>query len=534
MGAFEAQFRFGSALWADEAAMKPLLRGTGPYLGLDPRGRVLRHCSDGPMLMVAGSGAGKGVTGGIMHNACGYTGSMLCVDLKGETAAVSLAAQAAMGKPAFCVNPAGLLGLPNHSTDPLDILKAGAASLVPDAKMIAEMLTPLSGSSSGKYFEEKSRQLIESILIADVEQNGKTGLRNLYRIANAIEGDPDTWIAFGERMLQSGYEHVRRMAAELAFKMRDAPKEASGILGETTKCLSFLDDPAFLAGLDKPDFSLEVLCERAANVYVNVPAEYVGIWSPYLRLLIGVAMLYKQRRPDRPRVYFLIDEAGQLGKADFLMRAMTFGRGGGLLTQAIYQSIGQISEAFGRDGAKTILSSSQVKQFFGVRDLETAEMVSRMLGNQTLEFDAALEQAAAQTRKAHLIRELMAGSDPVQTGLDYAQQTRASTDRKKMARPLMTPDEILRMPEDRQILFVSGINCPPVAAWRKPYFAARDLAGRFSPNPYHPPLDRVRVPTRFGSKWAWVITEPVPDRFRDFPQYEQSGLWSYIEGYRPT
>ena len=117
-------------------------------------------------------------------------------------------------------------------------------------------------------------------------------------------------------------------------------------------------------------------------------------------------------------------------------------------------------------------------------------------------------------------------------GLNYAQQTRASVDRKKMQRPLMSPDEVLGMPEHRQILFVSGINCPPVAAWRGAYFAARELAGRFHPNPLHPPLDRVRVPTRFGSRRAWVITEPVPDRFADFPQY-QSGLWSYIEGYGP-
>jgi hypothetical protein len=66
-----------------------------------------------------------------------------------------------------------------------------------------------------------------------------TGLRRLYRIVNAIQGDPDPWIPFGERRLTSVYEHVRRTAAERAFKLRDAPKEAAGILGEATKALSF-------------------------------------------------------------------------------------------------------------------------------------------------------------------------------------------------------------------------------------------------------------------------------------------------------
>jgi len=89
------------------------------------------------------------------------------------------------------------------------------------------------------------------------------------------------------------------------------------------------------------------------------------------------------------------------------------------------------------------------------------------------------------------------------------------------------------MPEDRQILFVSGINCPPIAAYRKPYFQHRSLAGRFMPNPYHPPLDKVRVAGRFGTRVRRVITEPVPEKFAEYPQYE-SGLWSYVEGYRPS
>lgn len=169
MAAFNEEFRFGSALWAGEAELTPLLRGKGLYLGLDPRGRSLRHPSDGPALMIAGSGAGKAVSGGLMYNACSYPGSMLIADFKGEIAAVSLAVQAAMNKPAYCVNPAGILGLPNHPVDPLDILTSGSSTLVPDAKMISEMLVPLSGSNNGKYFEEKARLLLEAIMVADTE-----------------------------------------------------------------------------------------------------------------------------------------------------------------------------------------------------------------------------------------------------------------------------------------------------------------------------------------------------------------------------
>lgn len=533
MPAFNEEYRFGSALWAEARELRPLLRGSGLYLGLDEQGRYLRHPGDGPALMIAGSGAGKAVSGGLMVNACTYPGSMLIADFKGEIAAVSLAAQAALGKHAYCVNPAGILGLPNHPTDPLDILKAGAATLIPDAKMISEMLVPLSGSNNGKYFEEKARLLLEALMVADVQRSGAGSLRNLYRLVNAIESDPDTWLAFLEQMGASVFEHVRSIAGEMFYKQKDSPKEFGAVVSEAKKALSFLDDPSFLFGLESPAFSLRVLCERPCNVYINIPAEYIGVWSPYLRLLIGVAMLYKQRETKAPRVVFMIDEAGQLSRADFLVRAMTFGRGAGILTQAVFQDLGQITKHYGREGVQTFIGSAQVRQFFGVRDLETAEMISKMLGNQTLSFDPELEQAGARRNKAHIVRELLAGADPFEAGLNYAHQARAAVDRKKMARALLTPDEILRMPEDRQILFVSGINCPPVAAWRRAYVLHRELAGKFMPNPYHPPVDRVRVITRFRKRWARVVTEPVPEKFSDYPQY-QSGLWSYIEGYRPS
>lgn len=358
-------------------------------------------------------------------------------------------------------------------------------------------------------------------------------LRNLNRVLCAIDGNPETWFSVLESMGASRYEHVRSAAGEALYKMKEAPKEWSGIVGEARKSLSFLDIPALFDGLKKPDFSLSVLCERRCNVYLIIPPEYAGVLSPYIRLLCGVAMLYKQRRPDAPRLVALLDEIGQIGPAPFVLRALTYGRGSGLQTQVIYQSFGQIAAQFGHEGAQTAISSCAVRQVFGVRDLETAEKVSRMLGTQTLSFDDGLTQAAARTRKSHIVRQLMDGGDPFAAGLDYAQQERASINRTKQARPLLTPSEILGMPEDRQLLFVSGIGCPPVAAYRKPFFLHRELAGRFLPNPYHNERDGyVRVPGFFGPTWKRVITEPVPECFADYPQY-QSGYWSYVEGYRP-
>jgi type IV secretion system protein VirD4 len=527
---FNEEHAFGSARWADAEERRPLLAGSGLYLGTDEHGRVYRHPGGGPALMIAGSGAGKGRDGGLMFNACTYPGSMLIVDVKGEIAAVSIAAQVAMEKYAFCVNPASLHGLPNHTTDPLHILEAGSPTLVYDAKLLAEMLKPLSGSNNAAYFELGTRLLFEAVMLTCVEHDGHASLPHLYTMIKAIDGNPDKWAAFSELMYQSRYEHVRSVIGELMTKLRDAPKEAGGITGEAVKALSFLDDPGMRAGLEKPDFSLSVLTERRCNVYINVPAEYVGIWGPYLRLLIGVAMLYKQRRPQAPRVVFMLDECGQLGRADFLLRAMTFGRGAGIQTQAVFQDLGQIATHYGPQGIRTFMASSEVMQFFGVGDKDTAEMLSPMLGKETLSFNAELERMAARRAMTQIMRQVMDGADPFDASVLLAEQARIATDRKTMARPLMMPDEILCLPPDRQILFVR--NMRPVLAWKKPYYSFPELAGRFLPNPFHPPTDRVLIAEGGRMRWARVVTERVPERFAHYPQY-QSGQWSYVAGYRP-
>jgi type IV secretion system protein VirD4 len=128
---------------------------------------------------------------------------------------------------------------------------------------------------------------------------------------------------------------------------------------------------------------------------------------------------------------------------------------------------------------------------------------------------------------------MFSGADPFAAGMNYGYQVQASVHRVKQARLLMTPDEVLNMPEDKQVIFISGKNLMPIYADKFPYFTNPAMAGAFMPNPYHPPMDSVQVITRSGAKRKPVITERVPAEFAHYPQYE-SGDWSFIKGYRPT
>lgn len=540
MDDFNEEFRFGSAGWTSEGATHRagLFGNAGPMLGYMGQ-RPLRVDGDAPIITIGGAGSGK-LRDLLAYNTCGCIAGnghwtaprrMFVHDSRGELAAVSMQNHARLKKAAYCINPFGLHGLPQHRVNPLDMLRPDSPTLHADTKLLTADVMPLSGSPNGEFFELRGRQWSEGITLHHVIEHGGVTLPQVYDLFLAIE-DPRQWPDIGESMLNSPLPEVRQTAIEIHTKRGEAPKEYSAIMSEIAKSLGFLSDPAIYRALSHPDFSLEELCKEDCSVFNMIPAEYAALLAPMNRLVIGAAMLYKFRHPAAPRVLFLVDEAATLGRFESLLRGYTYGRGMGVRMWSIWQDVGQITRNFGHGALSSFLGSSQTRQFFGVRDLDTARLISAMLGSQTLEFDPVLDQAAAHRNMLHAARQMLEGEDPFTIALNARQQALAAVTRTKQGRLLMTPDEILAMPEDRQILFISGLGLKPILANKYPYFTRREMAGGYMPNPYHPPGDSVHVRGFFGQRRAPVITERVPQRYAHLPQY-QSGQWSFVKGYRP-
>src|SRR5216684_925251 len=124
---------------------------------------------------------------------------------------------------------------------------------------------------------------------------------------------------------------------------------------------------------------------------------------------------------NKHRLLFLIDEFPSLKRMEIFADALSYMAGFGLKAYLITQDIRQIVDEYGRN--ESIVSNCQVRVAFAPNQYDTAELLSKMTGTQTI-------------RKASFN---FSGSrmSPI---LD-----RVSTHMDEIERPLMTPDEIMRL-----------------------------------------------------------------------------------------
>jgi type IV secretion system protein VirD4 len=157
-----------------------------------------------------------------------------------------------------------------------------------------------------------------------------------------------------------------------------------------------------------------------------------------------------EQRSNRHRLLLLIDEFPSLNRMEIFADALSYMAGYGLKAYLITQDIRQIVDAYGQN--ESIVSNCHVRIAFAPNQLETAELLSKMTGTTTVQ---KATYNFSGSRFAPVMNHINASVDNVQ-------------------RPLMTPDEVLRLLPPRKrgegnqerivapgqmLIFVSG-HCP--------------------------------------------------------------------------
>lgn len=211
--------------------------------------------------------------------------------------------------------------------------------------------------------------------------------------------------------------------------------------------------------LGRSGFRFADLKTQTATVFLVLPPDRLETYARWLRLMVTQSLLEMARSPAKPAepVLYLLDEFAALGYLAPVERAMGLMAGYGVQLWPILQDVHQLRATYAKR-AGSFFSNAAVLQVFGVNDHETAQLVSNLLGQQTVVFHTLSDTTGP----------LLSKVDPT-----------TSENEQRTGRPLMTPDEVRNLEADAQLLFLAGQRL--VYAGKLRYYNDRRFEGLFDP-----------------------------------------------------
>ncbi len=458
----ETSGTFGEAAFAtlEECEAAGLTNPEGLYLGLLD-GQPLFYSGKAHLLTCAPARQGKGI-GFVIPNLLHYPGSVVVTDPKGELAAVTAAhRRSRLGHRVVVLNPWGLHGLPQDRINPLAVLIVLASDprlqrgLSDEVRAIVLVIYPEPEDPRNFYFREGTRSIIRfSILSRALLAPKRCTLPEVWRLVAS------------PKRLERAIEEARRsdalggvladLADDLAAQMKENPEHFEDFRSGALQVLSIYEPGGYLAdAVSGSDVSLADLKTGKVSVYLALPQDRIATHGAVLGLIVSQAITAVARSEAKGKVLFLLDEFANMGKLSGLAESLTALPGLGVRVWMIVQELADITRIYGPNTAKTVLSQSDVKQFFGVNSGELAQTLSRALGQKTV-----------KTRSYNLGREV---DDEISESMSESGQ------------PLMRPEDVLLMKQDEQLLFINRVR--PVLAQRIPFWFVSPWGRWATPNP---------------------------------------------------
>ena len=473
----------GSARWANEEDIQQsglTNQKHGVYIGAwhdekADRLEYLKHAGPEHILAFAPTRSGKGV-GLVIPSLLGWEGSAVIFDIKGENWDRTAGYRVAAGHVCFRFAP-----VEEHSArfNPLAEVRIGTLREVSDAQNIAEMLCRSGKESShDEHWIKSATSLITGLILhLCYVAKRKNRFATLAELSNALtplmsdltmpldlEGMDEQQVNVAREYFSqimrtphvesTSYWHLRDGQKTLVHpvvleKMQEMlnreDKEFSGVLSTAKTTLILYSDPLVQRSIEESDFTINDLkhFKYPVSLYLVVPPSDIERLKPLLRLIFTMAVnrlteeleevrnsrikqaLKKDEkftpRPDH-RLLLLIDEFPSLGKMPIFETAFAYIAGYGIKAYLITQDIEQIKDAYGNH--ESIISNCHIRIAYAPNKTETAEALSKMAGTTTI-LRAAVSYSGSR-------------SSPLATNV--------STNVDHISRPLITIDELMRLP----------------------------------------------------------------------------------------
>ena len=509
----------GSARWASEEEIKAagLLKNEGVFVGgwVDPKGHkhYLRHNGSEHLLCLAPTRSGKGICL-VMPTLLTWPNSTVVSDLKGELWALTAGWRQKYAHN-YCLkfDPADQNSV---KWNPMDEIRLGTEYETGDAQNLATMIVDPNGQGLKDHWQKTAQALLVGCILHLLykrvyDPNVVASLQAVDKmLADPDHPLPKLWDEMIGNTHLANFPHLKRglnndthlVVAQSAQDMKDRPAEEAGSVLSTAKSyLALFRDTVVANNTNTSDFNIKQLMrsDRPVSLYiVTQPADKARL-RPLVRIAINMIcrilaekMEFEETKGGgrrgkakyNYRLLMMLDEFPSMGKLEIVQESLAFLAGYGIRFYIICQDFAQLQNAeIGYGKEEAITSNCHITNCFQPVKLETAEHISKMTGTTTIVKESITE-----------------------SGSKFGSLGNISKTYNEVSRPLMTPDEVMRMPPALKdgdnvveggdmLVMIAGVPC--IYGKQMPYFLDPVFKKRSSVDP---PIRSDKIPKNATQK----------------------------------
>ncbi len=439
----------GDAKWATLQDVKKMgLRAkTGILLGMYNKKMII---ADGyqHILLFAPTGSGKGV-GFVIPNLLFWQDSVIVHDIKLENYELTSGwRKTNLKQKVFLWNPADPDGV-SHCYNPMDWISKKPGQMVDDVQKICNFLLP-----EQEFWQNEARALLTGIMLYLVAAEDKPAtlgevvrtLRNddvVYNLAVVLD-------TMGKKIHPVSYMNI-------ASYLQKPDKERGSVTSTANSSLELWANPLIDTTTATSDFNLHEFKIIPHTAYIGLTPDNISRLKPLMNMFYQQAAAFFTAKMPQPHekfgVLMLMDEFPTLGKMEQFLAGIAYFRGYRVRLFLIIQDTEQLKGIYEESGMNSFLSNSTYRITFAANNMETANLISQLLGNKT-----ATQISYNKPKYLDL--------NPGARSLHVSETQRA----------LLLPQEVIQLPRDEQIILIE--SQPPIKSKKIFYFKDKFFTSR--------------------------------------------------------
>ncbi|MGF7396261.1 type IV secretory system conjugative DNA transfer family protein (plasmid) [Thermoanaerobacterium thermosaccharolyticum] len=306
-----------------------------------------------------------------------------------------------------------------------------------DAQTFAEVVisnTKIAGSKSGDPFWDRAEQNLLKALVLYVATEYSGRERNLASVYSLLASSDPKQIDMIFKGLPNG--HPAKMPYNIYAQANDTVRTGV-VIGLGTR-LQVFQNRLVQRLTEESDIDLE-LPGKDKCAYFCVSSDMDSTFDFLAGLFFSFLFIKLIRYADMngghcdPNVYFLLDEFPNIGAIPDFTKKISTMRSRGIHSSVIFQNIAQLKNRYPNDAWQEIIGNCDTRLFLGCTDTATAEFVSALLGQATVQSQSIRKKAGFE-------------------GMFDFGDVSISTQK----RALLNPDEILRLEPMSALLILRG------------------------------------------------------------------------------